>query len=222
MCTNREQIMNTVTSYPSFTINSRHIRVPLKKSYIRPQVPTTESIYTDIKGFASNRWNNWTNTRPIISSVASFFLGHKFGTDETDICDRALLVQSTTHYTLLQDANLTELKQPIPESEAWQGGDWAENLNVSGTANCNTLCIGDILTTTNSSLQLQVTSPRRPCSKVDVLVGKTWNGQGVRAWCAQTGAAGFFVRVLIPGEINDSDVFTVVQRIHPEYTLERV
>ena len=206
-------------SNPSFTINSRHIRAPLNKSYIRPRIPSNQPIHTNIKGFHPNKWNNWTTTRPLISSIASKLLGYKFGIDNIDVCDRALLIQSTTHYKFLRDANLT-LKHSIPDT--FQGGDWAENLNVSGTANCKTLCIGDILTTPNSKLQLQITSPRRPCSKIDVLVGKTWNGQGVRAFCAKTGTSGFFVRILIPGIMNDGDVFTVSQRMHPKYTLEKV
>ena len=50
-------------------------------------------------------------------------------------------------------------------------------------------------------LVLQVTSPRRPCSKIDRAFGEMWNGQGVRAHCAKSGRAGIMCRVLSPGAL---------------------
>lgn len=142
-----------------------------------------------------------------------------------DVYVRALLIQSTSHYDLVKTAEASStslLKPKVPLSASWQAGEWGENLNVSGTANCNTLCIGDVLTSSNSKLRLQVSSARRPCSRVDNFEGKTWNEHGLRAHCARNGQAGIFVRVLEPGVIHDGDVFHVVERRHPKYTVSRV
>lgn len=64
--------------------------------------------------------------------------------------------------------------------------------------------------------------PRRPCSRVDATFGKTFSANGVRAHAARHGLAGAFCRVLEPGTLRARDLLVVVERPHPEYTLEKV
>lgn len=150
---------------------------------------------------------------------------------------RGLLIQSEAHHEELLTSAKLKLRQPLPAK--FKGGDWAENVLVSGEGNARTLCIGDVLMVRpgrrsaddiradisrqeESALLLQVTSPRRPCSKVDLTFGRTWGRDGVRAYVARTGAAGWFVKILRPGELCDGDELAVVERPNPSWPLRRV
>lgn len=44
----------------------------------------------------------------------------------------------------------------------------------------------------------------------------------VRAHCAATGRAGFFLRILQEGDVQEGDVLKVVERPWPQWTLARV
>ena len=173
----------------SFTVNSRHLRLPNLKSFERPAVKVP-AITVSAKGFQAGGWLDWSVTRPLLSSLLSIIFGDSWVLTFDDVYVRALLIQSTSHYDLVKTAEASStslLKPKVPLSASWQAGEWGENLNVSGTANCNTLCIGDVLTSSNSKLRLQVSSARRPCSRVDNFEGKTWNEHGLRAHCARNG-----------------------------------
>lgn len=54
------------------------------------------------------------------------------------------------------------------------------------------------------------------------MLGKTFTADGVRAHCARTGRAGFFVRTLVPGDLCDGDVLRLIVRPCPDWTLARV
>jgi MOSC domain-containing protein YiiM len=178
---------------------------------------------------------------PIEVTAMGFADSHTFHADpeeklsSRDRLDRAVLVQSMEHWRDIQDAFLSKLlRTPLPEVIA--GGGFGENLLVSGCS-ADDLCVGDKLMVArrareegdvdgsdgdDSSLVLQITSPRRPCSKVDTQFGATWDGSGVRAYCARTGRAGFMCRVLTPGVLPDGCDLAVVERSHPRWTLSRI
>lgn len=118
-------------------------------------------------------------------------------------------------------------------------GMFGENIFVSNgssqvIASSSTLCVGDILAVVASSKKrkrpsgarrtvvLEVTSPRRPCYKVDSTFGKTAGLNGVRHLCATTGLAGFLCRVVEEGELDDGDQLGVIERPHPPWNLQRV
>ena len=147
-----------------------------------------------------------------------------------DRLDRALLVQSEEHWQdIRNEFESKPLRQPLSEKMA--GGSFGENLFISGCSSDN-LCIGDKLVVLQESksstedsadaLMLQITSPRRPCSNVDKQFGATWDGSGVRAYCARSGRAGFMVRVLTPGVLPEGCQLCVTERPHPRWTLSRV
>ena len=135
-----------------------------------------------------------------------------------DCLDRAILIQTSEHHDQIRAAFKNDKELRAPLKKKYKGGEFGENIYCSG-GDADTLCIGDVLTlvpaarksgraaasdsprgaSNNGTLTLQVSNPRRPCSKVDLAYGKTFGGDGVRAYCARTGRAGFFVRVLQPG-----------------------
>jgi MOSC domain-containing protein YiiM len=151
-----------------------------------------------------------------------------------DALDRAVLVQCESHWADMRSAfKRVSLRQPLPSSI--DGGEFGENLVCHGSS-ADDLCIGDKLALVvgrrrgkraradyEDTLLLQISSPRRPCSKVDKKFGQTYNGSGVRAYCARSGRAGFLCRVLVPGTLPaDGCTLRVIERPLPQWTLSRV
>lgn len=81
----------------------------------------------------------------------------------------------------------------------------------AGTAPCQTAVVA----------VLEISSPRRPCSRVDQRFGRTFSLDGVRAAAARTGSAGIMMRVLQPGTLAKGDCMRVTQRPHPEWSVAR-
>lgn len=94
---------------------------------------------------------------------------------------------------------------------------------VSGLDNTQ-ICVGDIfhVASGESTLILQVTSPRKPCSYVDRKNGSPYGMKGLRRYALSHGLAGWFVRVLHGGEISDGMKLVRVENPHPKWTLEYV
>mmetsp|Transcript_33838 Transcript_33838/g.108005 ORF Transcript_33838/g.108005 Transcript_33838/m.108005 type:complete len:304 (+) Transcript_33838:62-973(+) len=217
---------------PSMVVHGRYLRQPDKGSYVRPAVPSGEAVSVSETGFDAGGLLDWSVTR-----VAAGRLSRQ------DVKDRALLmISGETIARLKADAASLPLRQPLEQSSL-RGGNFAENIFVSAAAGADSpcpdsLCVGDVLAVVaprgskrrcassaaaeSPTLRLQVSSPRRPCSKIDARFGRTWNGGGVRALCARTGLSGWFVRVLAPGELRDGDELRVVERPHPQWSLGRV
>ena len=123
----------------SLTVLSRHKRIPSQKSYYRPKIPSHEAAFASTKGFQSGGLLDWSVLKPLESFIISQYKGHKYNVTLSDVYERALLVQSNTHYQPIRDANLN-LKENLPDKE-WVGGNWAENLHIGGTLNTNTYLI---------------------------------------------------------------------------------
>ena len=133
-----------------------------------------------------------------------------------DLGQRAVLLQSVAH--------LGELHARFAHVDPARGAQFGENLLVGPELNRHSLAVGDVLTVGGgrSPLVLQVTSPRRPCSKVDTKHGKDFGPAGVRRYCAGTGLAGWFCRVLVEGDVRRGDALRVTKRGHEAWTLARV
>eukprot|EP00747_Dinoflagellata_sp_TGD_P179198 gnl/TRDRNA2_/TRDRNA2_29607_c0_seq1.p1 gnl/TRDRNA2_/TRDRNA2_29607_c0~~gnl/TRDRNA2_/TRDRNA2_29607_c0_seq1.p1 ORF type:complete len:328 (+),score=47.13 gnl/TRDRNA2_/TRDRNA2_29607_c0_seq1:49-1032(+) len=156
-------------------------------------------------------------------SVGSFKAVPRKSADE-----RALLAQTTSHICRLHDLKM-QLKKPLGDLPP---GAFGENLFLNddipgseGMHACN-VCIGDEFRVwrgeTELPLRVQVSSPRRPCSKVDQVHGSTFTAMGVRAHCARLGFAGILFRVLTSGDVQEGDVFRLHARPHPTWDLQRV
>jgi MOSC domain-containing protein YiiM len=148
--------------------------------------------------------------------------------------ERALLVQSTVHNTMIREyaGGDSLLRHPLEELVP---GVWGENLLFGGERegeeglHSGNVCIGDRFDIVRRvggeeemACRLEVASPRRPCSKVDTRHGNTFTKHGIRAQCARTGHAGWFMRVIIEGDIMEGDEVRLVQRPWPHWTLLRV
>lgn len=134
--------------------------------------------------------------------------------------DRAVLVQTTEHYEQLRDR--------FPECEATLDASLAafgEQLTMKGF-DASVVCIGDVFASEDSPLKLQVSGPRLPCGRVDMRhrIGELPSGSTgtVRQFCAASGRAGVFFRVLVPGSVCEGDLFRRVRRGHQEWSVERV
>ncbi|CAE7519630.1 unnamed protein product [Symbiodinium natans] len=146
------------------------------------------------------------------------------GGQAQDAKDRAILVQTAGNVEALLSAGLS-LRAPL-DKESLNPGAFGENLFLDSGLSSETLCVGDELecwrNDAQQPLRLQVSSPRLPCQKVDQMLGKTFTADGVRAHCARTGRAGFFLRTLVPGDLREGDILQLAARPNPDWTLSRV
>jgi len=134
--------------------------------------------------------------------------------------DRALNCMSTGIYNMLQSHfALESLHEPCA---------FGENMLLEGLLP-NDLCIGDIFEFRREGKCIcivQVSSSRRACFKVNSKHGKKRKDlQGrnsVRHFCTQHACAGWFFRVLKPGEIRVGDELVLVQRKYPKFQLAQV
>jgi len=132
--------------------------------------------------------------------------------------DRAVLLQSEAHYDELA-IQFPHLAKEIRANSGEAG--FGENILVKGMPNTDSACIGDIISVSNSTLILQVSSPRRPCSRVDSKYGRIFSNKGVRKYVAETGTGGLFCRILKYGELRIGDVLQIESCLHPGWTLRR-
>ncbi len=84
-------------------------------------------------------------------------------------------------------------------------GGLGENLSTRGITE-EQACIGDVFAL--GSALLQIAQPRTPCWKIDSRCGV----EGVAAFVAEHGIAGWYFRVLAPGVCVAGDVLTHIER----------
>lgn len=138
--------------------------------------------------------------------------------------DRAVLVQSAGNIAALRALDLSLLHALDDEIGA---GDFGENVWLEGLElHSGSVCVGDRFRVLRAGhptgLELEVSSPRGPCSRVDARHGKTPGPGGVAAACARTGLGGWFCRVVAPGSLQEGDTLHLALRIRPDWTLLRV
>lgn len=118
--------------------------------------------------------------------------------------EKAVHLFPAEHYATLAAA--------FPEARHLVPGGLGENLSVRGLGE-SSVCIGDIFTC--GSARLQVAQPRTPCWKIDARCGV----EGVAAFVAAHGCAGWYFRVLEEGEASVGDVLAHVARAADAVTL---
>lgn len=98
------------------------------------------------------------------------------------------------------------LAQRFPEvAAALRPGALGENLSASGVTE-DEVCIGDVFAL--GSVRLQICQPRTPCWKIDVRHGQ----DGMAAFIEQRGIAGWYYRVLTPGQACAGDTLRLIAR----------
>jgi len=128
----------------------------------------------------------------------------------SDTINRAILLFNELNYDVLKE------KFPAAELSLVRGG-FGENLIVNDPGFApSEVCVGD--TYQIGSVICMITGPRSPCPKVD-----GWHAvKGMTQYCRENGLAGFFMKVLQEGNISVDDDIILIERIHPEYSIERI
>lgn len=94
-------------------------------------------------------------------------------------------------------------------------GCLGENLS-SPALDEDSVCVGDRFRI--GEAEVQVTQPRRPCSKIDQRLGT----RGVAAFIHETRIPGWYLRVLREGTLAVGDAIELVDRPNPDVTLARL
>lgn len=97
------------------------------------------------------------------------------------------------------------LAAAFPAARHLAPGGLGENLSTD-TLTEESVCIGDVFTL--GTARIQISQPRTPCWKIDAHCGV----EGMTAFIAEHGIAGWYYRVLTPGEFGVGDVLTHIER----------
>ena len=137
--------------------------------------------------------------------------------------ERAVLVQTTSNYARLAKEMPSYFAADAAEKAKRGETTFAENLLVEldDGLGCS---IGDTFAIENreSNLLVEISCPRKPCSRVDGRNGSPFGLKGVRRYSLNEGLSGFFFRVLSPGCIKEGDRLVRVSSPHPQWTIARV
>ena len=119
--------------------------------------------------------------------------------------EQALLAYAADHYPGWR----AELGRPD-----FPHGAFGENLTIAGLDE-TTVCIGD--TFAIGEARVQVSQPRTPCWKI----GRRWAIPDLTKRVETTGRTGWYLRVLVEGEIAAGVPVLLVGRPYPEWTIAR-
>lgn len=119
--------------------------------------------------------------------------------------DKAICVYAAEHYSYWQSA-LSLAEMP------W--GAFGENLTTRGLLETE-ICLGDVYAV--GTAVVQISQPRQPCWKL----ARRWRVQDLAVQVEQTGRTGWYFRVLQEGSVAAGAAFTLRERPHPEWTVDR-
>jgi MOSC domain-containing protein YiiM len=100
-------------------------------------------------------------------------------------------------------------------SSALTPGGFGENLSIDGMLEAD-LCVGDVHRI--GSARLQVCQPREPCFKLALRFGDNKMPKAM----VRSGRAGWYYRVLEPGEIAPGDTVQLDDRPNPDFSFARL
>jgi MOSC domain-containing protein YiiM len=210
--------------------------------FVRHRVDAGASVHCSATGFADSlEWHREDSTV------------EKFGRHaDCALLERSVMLQSVEHYAQLRQdrpqwfggegegdtaaaaaaaATAASASLPLPCASTF-----GENILVSG-ADCASIAVGDIFVVeategggggaaAGSPLTLEVTSPRKPCARVDRKHGAPFGVKGARRFTLTQALAGWFCRVLVEGPLREGQRLVrkggAGARPHPQWTLQRV
>ncbi|KAG6006556.1 hypothetical protein E4U54_000156 [Claviceps lovelessii] len=123
--------------------------------------------------------------------------------------DKALLGYCSSHYPNWATSYPDRRDKFVP-------GGFGENL-VTRRMNERNVCIGDIISV-GPEVQLQVSLPRQPCFKLN----HRFSLKNFAPVSYQTSRTGWYYRVVREGTVRAGDEIRLVERTHPQWTVERV
>jgi MOSC domain-containing protein YiiM len=119
--------------------------------------------------------------------------------------DKAVLAYASEHYPGWRE----QLQKP-----EFPHGAFGENFTVDGLCE-DTVSIGDIYRL--GGAVVQVSQPRQPCWKL----ARRWRIKELTGLVEQTGKTGWYLRVLEEGEVEPGQPLTLLERLHPDWTVAR-
>ncbi len=119
--------------------------------------------------------------------------------------DKAVLVYSDEHRERWREETFPD---GLP------AGAFGENFTVQGLTEAN-VCLGDSFDV--GTARVQVSQPRQPCWKQ----ARRYGVKDLVAQIVRTGRTGWYLRVLREGLVEAGDVMTLLDRPHPDWTIER-
>ena len=154
-------------------------------------------------------WTTGTFKDPVSGKVALSWEGLN-GDGQADLVnhggvDKAVLVYSDDHAERWRRELFPEGLPP---------GAFGENFTVQGLTEAN-VCLGDVFQV--GSARVQVSQPRQPCWKQ----ARRYAMNDLVVRIVRTGRTGWYLRVLTEGHVEAGDVMTLLERPHPECTIER-
>ena len=154
-------------------------------------------------------WTTGTFKDPVSGKVALSWEGLN-GDGQADLVnhggvDKAVLVYSDDHAERWRRELFPEGLPP---------GAFGENFTVQGLTEAN-VCLGDVFQV--GSARVQVSQPRQPCWKQ----ARRYAMNDLVVRIVRTGRTGWYLRVLTEGHVEAGDVMTLLERPHPEWTIER-
>lgn len=166
-------------------------------------VATVGNLFVTENGEAPRRVPTAFDKKPVAASVRVTRLG-LLGDEQADLTanggvNKAVYAYPFEHYAFWSAQRLAALKRDVPLSPGAMG----ENLTISGLLE-DEVWIGDQLHIGDAIFQ--VTEPRVPCFKFNVRMGFSHASKAM----LQSGATGFFLRVLKEGSISAGDAITLI------------
>jgi len=120
--------------------------------------------------------------------------------------DKAVLAYSAEHYAGWRQAM---------DNPSLPFGAFGENFTIEGLAEAD-VCIGDTWQV-GDAVVVQVSQPRQPCWKL----ARRWRIKSLALQVQQTGRTGWYFRVLKEGVVAAGMSLVLLERPHPEWTVER-
>ena len=182
---------------------------------------TVHHLY--IKPLQNNFFNNTFN-RQAVTNVDCSYDGISNSNDwhKNDVVkeeykessnERAILLQSSENYAFIKNAFPKLIKKDY--------GTFGENIVVSGLK-VSDISIGDIFIVKSgeSKLTIQVTSPRKPCFKIDRAHKSLYGLHGLKRYSLTHGVGGWFCKILVPGKLSVKDELIRISNPYPKWSIE--
>lgn len=183
---------------------------PLTPTIISIQVGQAKTYECDAPQDGKGRsWRSAFLKSPVAGPVRATRLGLA-GDEQADRqnhggSDKALLAYAADHYAHWRLAlGLAEMPP----------GSFGENLTIRGLAEQD-VCIGDRWRA--GTVEFEVSQPRQPCWKM----GRRWNRPDLPKQVIQNGRSGWYVRVVIEGDLFAGTALALVARPRPTWTIAR-
>lgn len=152
------------------------------------------------------KWETGFYKKPVQGFVHSSYSGLA-GDGQADLknhggIDKAINVYPEEHFAYWKETLGIECEP----------GAFGENFTTRGCIESD-VCIGDIFRI--GDLTVQITQPRQPCWKL----ARRWRVKSLAALVQETGYTGWYFRVLTEGNVQAPDLFELLDRPHPEWTV---